>query len=109
MANKIAVGLVLVALIVYAGVEAYPLLKGPSLTIESPINGESVPKGVVTVRGTAIRTATLTLNGHPLLTDEMGVFLSTFAFPRGTTILTFVAKDRFGRSITTTRSMFVPN
>lgn len=108
MFTKLALGLALLALGVYGGVEAWPLVAGPSLTIRSPEPGTTVPGGVTSVRGAVERVSGLSLNGMPILPDETGAFVSTLAFSPGTTILTFVAKDRFGRSITTTRTIFVP-
>jgi len=103
--------LIAVALFVlasYGFMEAWPLIAGPALSIESPQDGTPFPGGIVTVKGTASRIAMLTLDGAPLLREENGSFGATLTFPRGGSILTFIATDRFGRRITTTRSIFVP-
>lgn len=102
----IAVFLVLLA--AYGLVEAWPLLAGPSLRVESPRDGAPFPGGIVAITGETRRIAKLTLNGHSLLHDENGSFSSTLTFPQGGSILTFVATDRFGRRITITRTIFVP-
>ncbi|MFA6408120.1 MAG: hypothetical protein WCW36_01410 [Candidatus Paceibacterota bacterium] len=98
----------LLALTSYGLIEAWPLLAGPTLTIELPRDNESFPGGIMQVRGQASRIALLTLDGEPVLHDERGVFSPTLTFPRGGSILTFVATDRFGRRITATRTIFVP-
>jgi hypothetical protein len=95
-------------LAVYGLIEAWPLIVGPSLSITSPINNGSFPDGIVTIRGVAVRAAQLTLDGAPLLHEEDGTFSSTLTLPRGGSILTFVATDRFGRTVMATRSIFVP-
>lgn len=100
--------LVLSVLIVYGLVEAWPLISGPSLSIASPRQDAPYPNGIVSVRGQAARATQLSLNGMPLLRDPEGNFSSTLTFPRGGSILTFVAVDRFGRTVTATRSIFVP-
>ncbi len=100
--------LVLTILAGYGFIEAWPLLAGPALSIASPQNGASFPDGIVTVSGSASRIAMLALDGAPVLHDENGNFTTTLTFPRGGSILTFVATDRFGRSVTATRSVFVP-
>ncbi|MCX6788203.1 MAG: hypothetical protein NT108_03525 [Candidatus Kaiserbacteria bacterium] len=92
----------------YGSIEAWPLIAGPALDITSPADNASFPGGIVDIRGEAGRAAQLTLNGAPLLRDQNGVFSSTLTFPRGGSILTFVAADRFGRTVTATRSIFVP-
>ncbi len=102
------IAFVLIILIGYGLVEAWPLLAGPSLSIESPIQNAPYPSGVVTIRGRAERAASFTLNGAPLIHDQNGAFSSTLTFSRGGTILTFVATDRFGRQVIATRNVFVP-
>ncbi|MDD2657094.1 MAG: hypothetical protein PHD04_00310 [Candidatus Pacebacteria bacterium] len=99
---------VLCILAVYGGIEAWPLLYGPSLSITSPLDNASFPGGIVPIEGRAPRAARLTLNGAPLLYEENGRFSSALTFPRGGSILRFEAQDRFGRKITETRSIFVP-
>lgn len=93
----------------YGLIEAWPLIAGPALSIVSPKDNMSFPDGIVTVSGKASRIALLTLDGATILHNEDGTFSTTLTFPRGASILTFVATDRFGRHITTTRSIFVPD
>ena len=92
----------------YGGFKAWSLIVGPALHIDSPAENVSVPGGIVEVRGKALRAATLTLDGAPVLRDQDGSFSSILTFPRGGSILTFAATDRFGRSVTATRFIFVP-
>ena len=102
------IGTVLLVGALYGVVEAWPLLAGPSLSIDSPADNAPFQNGIVPVRGVAARTAVLTLDGAPVLHQEDGAFASTLTFPRGSSILTFVAADRFGRSVTATRTIYVP-
>ena len=102
----IAATLILGAL--YGLTEAWPLLAGPTLSVTAPLNTAVIPGGILTVEGRAVRAARLTLNGAPLLHDQDGSFSSTLTFPQGGSILTFEAADRFGRTRTVTRSIFVP-
>lgn len=95
-------------LAVYGLVRAWPLIAGPSIVITSPTDFGTYDNGIVPVTGRAPRAAMLTLNGAPLLRDQNGTFSSILTFPAGGTILTFVATDRFGRSITETRQITVP-
>lgn len=99
----------LVAVAVYGLIEAYPLLSGPTLLIIAPGDGQVEATGVATISGTSLRAVSLTLNGAPLLADQEGHFGATLAYPAGTSILTFVARDRFGRTRTATRTIYVPN
>jgi len=108
MLTRYLIFAVLIILVGYGCTEAWPLIAGPSLSVDSPLNNATFPEGIVTVRGKAVRAAQLTLNGAPVLHEENGNFSSTLTFPRGSSILTFVATDRFGRQSATTRTIFVP-
>jgi hypothetical protein len=106
--TRYVIGAVLLLLIVYGFVKAWPLLAGPSLLITSPVEGEAFSGGIVSITGRASRAASLTLDGAPLLHDQDGNFSSTLTFPEGGSILTFVVTDRFGKSVTIRRTIFVP-
>ena len=99
---------ILLLLAGYGCIKALPLVLGPSLSIVSPTDNASFPGGIVTVQGNASRTARLTLDGAVIFHEENGNFSSILSFPRGGSILTFVATDRFGRKVTATRTIFVP-
>ena len=106
--TRYLIGAVLFVLIGYGCIEAWPLLAGPALSVTSPTENAPYPGGIVSVRGRVERAASLTLNGAPLFHDQNGDFSSTLTFPRGGSILTFTATDRFGRTVTATRNIFVP-
>jgi hypothetical protein len=103
------IALVLLLIAGYGLVEAWPLIEGPSLVIESPADNAPYPGGIVAIRGKASRIAMLTLDGASVVHDIDGSFSTTLTFPRGASILTFVATDRFGRRVTATRSIYVPD
>lgn len=106
--TRYLIAIVLAVLLGYGLIEAWPLLAGPSLSIVSPTDNTPYPNGIVHIEGKAARAASLTLDGAPLLHDQNGNFSSTLTFPRGGSILVFEARDRFGRTVTATRSIFVP-
>lgn len=106
--TKYLIFAILLLLAGYGIMEAWPLVAGPTLSIASPINNASFTNGIVSVRGKAVRAVQLTLDGTPVLHEEDGSFSSTLTFPRGGSILTFVATDRFGRNVSATRAIFVP-
>ena len=106
--TKYLIGAVLIVLIGYGLIKAWPLIAGPSLYIASPTDNAPFTNGIVVVSGRAERAAMVTLNGAPLLHDQNGEFSSTLSFPRGGSILTFVVTDRFGRTVAETRTIFVP-
>ncbi len=100
---------ILTVLIGYGLQEAWPLMAGPTLSIDSPINNASLENGIVTISGKAVRAAEITLNGATVLHKEDGSFSTILTFPHGGSILTFRATDRFGRTLTSTRTIFVPD
>lgn len=106
--TRYLIGVVLLTLIIYGGVEAWPLLTGPELSITSPTDYASFPGGIVSIEGRATHATLVTLDGMPLLHDQNGDFSSTLTFPEGGSILTFAVTDRFGRTVQETRSIFVP-
>jgi len=88
MLIRSAVGLVLVVLLGYGAIKAWPLLSGPSLSIESPADHASAPDGFIIVSGVAHHTESVSLNGAPLLIDQEGRFEKELLLPSGGGILT---------------------
>jgi hypothetical protein len=103
--------LLAITLIIFLGYGAFklfPLVAGPALSLTSPTDFGTYADGTVLVEGRASRVATLTLNGAPLLRDKEGKFSSTLTFPRGGSILTLIATDRFGKTVSEKRTVFIP-
>lgn len=98
----------LIAIIGYGFIKAWPLITGPSLSIISPVENYESESGIINVQGVVKRAAFIRLNGAPILHDQNGVFSSTLTFPQGGSILTFTVTDRFGRTVSETRTIFVP-
>ena len=105
---RLAITLTLVLLLGYGAFKAAPLLSGPHLALESPVDGQSFPGGFVQVSGVASRTEDLTLNGTPLLIDESGHFTTSLVLPHGGAILSLTATDRFGKTERASRTILVP-
>ena len=105
---RAALGIVLAIVLGYSLIEGWPLLRGPKLVIVSPTNDAAIATGVLTISGKAANTTALTIDGAPVIPDTNGSFSETLALPQGSSILTFTATDRFGRTVTETRQIFVP-
>jgi len=108
MPLRIAIAVILVILVGYGAFKAAPLLTGPEISLSSPTDGENFPDGFVLIKGTSIHTEKLSLDGGPLLIDEKGAFSTSLVLPHGGAILSLTATDRFGKTKTVTRSVFVP-
>lgn len=91
----------------YGVMEALPILSGPQLTLSAPLDGTTARGGFVKVSGHIERVVKLTLSGAPLLSNADGSFSRTLVLPSGVSLLTITASDRFGRTITDTRTLFV--
>jgi len=107
MAIKGFVGLVLIALFGYGTLQARHLLAGPSITITIPSNYTTFSDGFVTIEGMAENTENLSLNGGLLPIDEKGHFQKTVVYAKGGGILSLTATDRFGRTVTEQRTIFI--
>jgi hypothetical protein len=106
MPLRSALGVLLIVLAAYGFVKALPLLTGPEIHIDQLVaSGEG---GFTTLSGQALHTETLALDGATLLIDEKGHFSKTFTLPRGGSLLTLRATDRFGRSTSQTRTVISP-
>ncbi len=108
MLVRIGTFVLLLLLVSYGVIKALPLLAGPHIRLVSPLEGQAFPDGFVHVEGTAAHTENLSLDGAPLLIDEAGRFSTTFVLPHGGVILSLTATDRFGKTETVRRTIFVP-
>jgi len=105
---RFILGTILIAVLVYGGVEAAPLIAGPAIDLTSPLPQDTIPDGAVVLSGTAKRAESLSLNGGPLLIDEHGMFGKELTLPKGGTVLSLIATDRFGRTDQVTRTVYIP-
>jgi hypothetical protein len=78
MGVRISVGVLLVILVIYGGVKAIPLLRGPLVRTQTTTTSD----GLTLISGAAVHTSTLTLNGAPLLMYEQGKFSRARRLPR---------------------------
>ncbi len=93
---SILVGLILLA--GYALFEARRYIQGPVIQITEPKAGEVVTGPAVYVVGFGRNLSYLYINGAQAYLNEKGELSFTYTPPRGYTVLTAEAKDRFGRS-----------
>ena len=108
MALRFGTLLLIVVLVFYGGVKAWPILRGPSIEIANPNEYSIAPRGLVALSGIAKHTETLTLNGALLLIDQEGRFEKTLLLGSGGAILSLTATDRFGRTTTEKRVIYIP-
>lgn len=76
---------------------ATPYLRGPSLTIVTPVEGQTVTGAKVPIYGKTERVSYLAINDLPVPLLEDGTFSVERAYPPGYTVFTVRVRDRFGR------------
>lgn len=84
----------------YGLFEARRYLTGPILAIDRPTPGEVIDGPTVRVSGHAENLSYLYINGTQAFVDEHGTISWVYTPPRGYTVLTARASDRFGRERT---------
>lgn len=89
-----------IALIVigYAIFAMHDFLLGPSLSLTEPVNGSSFDIPNITLKGVVSRIQDISLNGRSITIDAKGNFNEIVLLAPGYNVLTFVVRDKFGRS-----------
>ena len=101
--TKILTGLGMVILLllsfgVYGLYKAKAFLEGPSITIESPLNGQGVEESFTEIIGKTSNISTLFLNGRQIFTDKEGRFREDLLLAEGYNIIEVSGADKFGRA-----------
>lgn len=73
------------------------VFEGPSITIETPKNGETVSSSLTTIEGIARNVAFLSLNDRQIYLDQNGRLEEKLLLAEGYNILTLKARDKFGK------------
>ncbi|MBX4215742.1 hypothetical protein KW797_02245 [Candidatus Parcubacteria bacterium] len=91
------VALLAIAIISYAYLKTRDLIQGPSITVSTPKDGESVARARITIAGTTKNLSRLDVNGRQIPVDQEGGFSEELVVPEGYTILSVEGTDRFGK------------
>lgn len=102
--TKILTGLGIVILLllsfgIYGMYKAKAFLKGPLITIESPLNGQEVREPFVEIIGKTSNVSILFLNGRQIFTDTENRFKGDLLLAEGYNIIEVSGADKFGRAI----------
>lgn len=89
----------------YIHFQARYFIEGPRVALESPTSVQQNSR-IISITGSADNITEITLNGRKIYTDEDGNFLEPLVLENGYTIMTIVAKDRFGRLTTLSKEFF---
>ncbi len=99
LVKPILVGLVVLLVVGYSGWELKDFMAGPQIIVTSPIDGQTIKKNFVSVKGRAERISQLYLNGKKIFTDKQGNFNESYLLSNGYNLLEIIANDQFGRQI----------
>lgn len=91
--SLVALGLIVV---LYSGFQAQKIIRGPVITLTSPLNGATYTTALIEVKGVAKNISELYLNDRPLYTDKSGNFGDALLLIPGYNIIKLNAKDKFG-------------
>lgn len=95
--KRLLLTLLFVLFVLYCLFQARFLILGPQVWITAPLDGEVVASSVITISGTTSNIAHISLNGRQIFTDEGGAWSEKLIVSPGTSIMTVVVRDRFGR------------
>jgi len=97
--KKILIIIVILTIAGYAYYRTKDFTIGPTITIYSPTNGESVDMSLVEISGIAKNISYISINDRQIFTDEEGVFKEKLLLYPGYNIISVKAEDRFDRNI----------
>lgn len=92
----------LVVVVLYTALQTRDLIRGPQITITSPLMGQKLAEAAVDITGRAELISHLYLNDNPIFTDQHGGFNQKLLLAPGYNIIKLEAKDRFNRTISKT-------
>lgn len=96
------VALLIVLSLLYGSFKLYPLLRGPSVTIYNPHDGDKVPRTTFELSGQVERVREITVNGRSIPIGTDGHFAEILIAQSPYTILVITATDFYGKSVTKT-------
>lgn len=87
----------------YVYLQARAISTPPPLALSEPEDGSRLVDPEVTIKGTTLPEASVTINGRTIIVQPDGNFSLTMNVPRGTTLLVVSARKRHGREALLTR------
>lgn len=94
----LGVGLILVIVFGYLIFQYTKFVSPPSLSVESPKEGQNISESSVVVFGATDSDVKLTINGQPVLVDEEGKFSVSLEITDQTNEIVVIATSRSGKS-----------
>lgn len=94
---SISLGIIgIVGLGVFSWMKLAPWIQGPRLELTGITTGETRDSSPIEISGTAIHSKSVTMNGTPVMVDEMGNFRHHIVLQSGYNTIDIRATDKFG-------------
>ena len=84
----------------YSLFSARHIIKGPTISVETPQNGELAKDSFVEIKGKSENLNYITLNDRQIFIDDEGNFKEKLILYKGENTLKLYGKDKFGRETT---------
>jgi len=94
---SIFIGIIIVG---YSLFSARHIIKGPTIVIETPQNGELIKDNFVEIKGKSQNLNYISLNDRQIFIDDAGNFKEKLILYEGENTLKLYGKDKFGRETT---------
>ncbi len=90
------IGIFVLVIVGYGIFQSQKILKGPQISIESPVQGSNTSEELINVRGQVKNISAITLNDRTIYTDEAGAFSEKLMLYPGYNIIKLKVEDKFG-------------
>jgi len=90
--------MLLAVTVTYGMFQARTLIHGPTLTVTSPLPGETITDTLMEIQGNTENVTHISINGQPVTMDVSGSFNVKRVTPNGYGTVLIEAKDRFGHT-----------
>ncbi|HEY1037688.1 MAG TPA: hypothetical protein VGE62_03860 [Candidatus Paceibacterota bacterium] len=94
--KTLLIGIFVLSIVGYGIFQAQKIVKGPQLTVESPIQGSNSDTSLIDIKGNAKNISAITLNDRSIYTDESGAFSEKLMLYPGYNIIKLRVEDKFG-------------
>lgn len=98
--KKLWYGVPAIALLGFVALKIYPVIHGPSISIDTLENGTVLTDPLIALNGTAAHAQDLIINGAPVPTSPNGSFNEHVLLSPGYNLITLSATDRYGTTET---------
>ncbi len=98
--QKIRIGIAAVfgvILFSYAFFRAHEVIFGVKVSVSGIVDGGSYASPVLALSGSALHATTLSINGMSVPIDIKGSFQDTIMLQSGYSVVTIIARDKFGK------------